>query len=170
MRGNNKGRIFMNLINHILCLLPGCLHPSCPLSLRLTLSLIHYIILQIYQTRGRRVEKKIGLCFYLFIYLAVHPSCCFMMAYAGWCTHTQNRICIVGRLFATVHEIKSYMGQDNVVEVKCINIHLTSHLPDTATWCERGRCWWRSSAAPRSGNTDTFLKGNLTTSCQVISI
>lgn len=33
MRGNNKGRIFMSLINHILRLFPRCLHPSCLASL-----------------------------------------------------------------------------------------------------------------------------------------
>lgn len=167
MRGNNKGRIFMSLINHILCLLPGCLHPSCLLSLPPS----HFKSHSLYhstdpsderrKSRDRKRKKKIGLRFYLFIYLAVYPSCCFMTAYTGWRTRIQNRICIVGRLFASVHEIKSYMGQDNVAEVKCINIYLTSHLPDTATWRERGRCWWRSSAAPRSANT--FLKGNLTT-------
>lgn len=121
MRGNNKGRIFMSLINHILCLFPRCLHPSCLVSLPpshfKSHSLYHFTDPSERRRKSREIgkEKKRTKCFYLFIYLSVYPSCCFMIAYAGWCTRTMNRICIVGRLSPCSHQfirIKDYMAQE----------------------------------------------------------
>lgn len=156
MRGNNKGRIFMSLINHILCLFARCFHPSCLVSLPpshfKSHSLYHFTDPSEKRRKSREIgtEKKRTKCFYLFIYLAVYPSCCFMRGYAGWRTRTKNRICIMGRLSPCLHQftkIKDYMGQEplywgqkrrNIVntckslcQIRLINKHYDGLFPPT---------------------------------------
>lgn len=79
MKGNNRGRIFMSLINHVLCLSVLCLHPSCPASLLPSHFKSHSLYLftnpseKTHKTRAIGMGKKEGcLCFYLFICLHIH--------------------------------------------------------------------------------------------------
>lgn len=81
MRGNNRGRIFMSLINHVLCLSLRCLHPSCPAALLpshfKSHSLYHFTNPSERSHESGAIEtkkkkKRRTKCFYLFICLRIH--------------------------------------------------------------------------------------------------
>lgn len=109
MKGNNRGRIFMSLINHLLCLSVLCLHPSCPSSLLPSHFKSHLLYhftnpsVEKQRTRAIGIGEKEGAHVFLFIYLYAYPSCCFMKAWPGWHTETKKWICIVDNLRSCVH-------------------------------------------------------------------
>lgn len=97
MRGNNKGRIFMSLINHILCLFPRCLHPSCTASLPPSHFKSHSLYHFTDPSEKRRKKREIGIekrrqSVYLFIYLFVCVS--IMLFYDGlaWLTYVHEEL------------------------------------------------------------------------------
>lgn len=113
MRGNNKGRIFMSLINHIHCLFPRCLHPSCTASLPPS----HFKSHSLYHFTdpSERREIVVGERGRVFIYLFVYPSCCFMMARLTY-AHGGTEFASSKFLFSSVyqHPKLEFMSQEHL--------------------------------------------------------
>lgn len=139
MRGNNKGRIFMSLINHILCLFARCLHPSCLASLPPPHFKSHSLYRFTDPSEKRRESREIGIekkedKVFLFIYFFGCVS--IMLFYDGLCWLTcshkeQNLHCGPSKSpFTSVQRPKTIWTKSLSTEVRNVGIIVNNCKPD----------------------------------------